>query len=54
MKLAIFGGKKINNKVFKYNTIGKKEISSVVEIMRNGELSGFVASPNGGFLVENG
>ncbi len=50
MKLAIFGGKKINNKVFKYNTIGKEEISSVVEIMRNGELSGFVASPNGGFF----
>ena len=50
MKLALFGGKKTNNKVFKYNTIGKEEIRSVLEIMKKGELSGFVAAPNSSFF----
>ena len=50
MKLALFGGKKINRKSFKYNTIGKKEINSVIQIMKNGELSGFVAAPHDNFF----
>ena len=49
MKLALFGGPKLNKKSFKYNTVGKEEISSVVDIMKKGELSGFVAAPNQGF-----
>ena len=39
----------LNKKSFKYNTVGKEEISSVVDIMKKGELSGFVAAPNQGF-----
>ena len=34
MKLALFGGPKLNKKSFKYNTVGKEEISSVVDIMK--------------------
>ena len=28
----------------KYNTIGKEEINSVVNVLKNGEISGFVAA----------
>lgn len=49
-KLAYFGGKKINNKKTpKYNTIGKREIQSVNQILKSGELSGFAAASNKSF-----
>lgn len=50
-KLAINGGKKLRNQIFpKYPIITRSEENAVLQVLRSGNLSTFVASPGKNFL----
>jgi len=50
-KLALLGGKKVREKAFAVHpVIGKEERDQVLEVLDNGELSGFLASPGDKFF----
>jgi len=50
--LAIFGGNPVfdQSEIGRYNAFGEEEITAVTRVMKNGNLSGFLASWGDGFL----